>query len=142
MIATHGCKKGGVMSKDEPKNKKLHCPLDFVLPPSISEFSSMVKSLSDSISSGIHGFHLAFFGMDFDCFSDVMRIEFSLFDRNKRAENGGYYSIDIHITDKGMFVEYPPKCYRTEDVESMIEKFISYVDKEQQKLKAARNEQK
>lgn len=128
------------MNKDEPKNKKLHYQLDFVLPPSISEFGRMVNSLRDSIFSGIYGFHLAFYGMDFDCFSDVMRIEFSLFDRNKRAANGGYYSIDISITDKGMFVEYPPECYKTEDVESMIEIFISYVGEEQQKLKAARHE--
>lgn len=127
------------MNKDEPKNKKLHYSLDFVLPPSISEFGRMVNSLRDSIFSGIYGFHLVFHGMDFDYFSDVMRIDFSLFDRNKRAANGGYYSIDICITDKGMFVEYPPKCYGTEDVESMIEMFISYVGEEQQKLKAARH---
>jgi len=37
------------MNKDEPKNKKLHYPLNFVLPPSISEFGRMVNSLRDSI---------------------------------------------------------------------------------------------
>ena len=127
------------MIKGNPENKCFHRPLEFILPPSLSEFGEMVDSLQASFKSRAYNWACSFYGIDFGYFTGYMYVNFTLVDENRPAANSAFYPIDIRIIDGRIYVEYPPKWYKEEEVKSIIEVFTACIDKVQQKVKAARH---